>query len=407
MRLPLFFIALSLVAEGRQWTLSNGRKVEADLVGYEKNFVLMKVKGKEHKVHFDKFSTQDQEYLRKYEPELGTHPEEGDAKMAVNEAEAGEQGDQADAEANWDAPWPGNVKTPDDIEIIEQGNAKDPEKWVYLSPHYKFICDVRLSKSVVLSFARLFEATHASMEAIPFNFQRALSSDPSKRHEIQLFETEETYAKNGGPPGSAGVFVGGRDGGVVMVPLPSIGVKKFGSGYTRDRDRTNETLPHELVHQLTDYQYYAHGSRGWFTEGIAEYVATSQMSDTRFNFSSNLDEIVAYATEYGKKDQGGRALGDEINLPDLKYFMLQPYSAFTANSNYNYGMGLLITTYFIHLEDGGSRENLVAFLKAMKDGKSGEELLEVLRAGRTWEELADDISAGWRRKGVKIEIGTN
>ena len=85
--------------------------------------------------------------------------------------------------------------------------------------------------------------------------------------------------------------------------------------------------------------------------------------------------------------------------------MLQPYSRFTENANFNYGMGLLVTTYFLHLEDDGSRKNIVAFMKAMREGKSGEELLKVLLAGRSWRELSDDISEKWRSKGIKIRIG--
>ena len=68
-------------------------------------------------------------------------------------------------------------------------------------------------------------------------------------------------------------------------------------------------------------------------------------------------------------------------------------------------MGLLVTTYFLHLEDDGSRKNIVAFMKAMREGKSGEELLKVLLAGRSWRELSDDISEKWRSKGIKIRIG--
>ena len=112
-----------------------------------------------------------------------------------------------------------------------------------------------------------------------------------------------------------------------------------------------------------------------------------------------------YAAGFGKDGRGGRALGEEIRLPSLRAFMLQPYSRFTANANFNYGMGLLVTTYFIHLEDDGSRKNLTNFLKAMREGKSGDELLAVLRAGRTWEELAQEVSKAWRSKGVKLEIG--
>ncbi|YCM44275.1 hypothetical protein V2O64_23505 [Verrucomicrobiaceae bacterium 227] len=392
--------------------MKNGAKVNAEILGYEENKVILKVRGKDYQVPFGDFSSKDQEYLKKYAPHLeeeSAEPvEKGDESSGSKKSTSGAVADTADAEGiepNWDAPWPGNVTTPDDLEIVEEASDAESGEFIYLSPHYRFVCDVRLSTSVVRSFARLFEATHASMEALPLNFERARHGNAKNRHKVFLFEKEETYFEKGGAPGSAGVYIGGRDGGDVLVPLTSLGVKPMGSGYTRDRKKSNKTLPHELAHQLTDHVYYAHGSRGWFTEGLAEYVASSQMTDSRFNFDSNLDEIEAYATAYGKDDDGGRSLGEEISLGDLRKFMLQPYSQFTGNANFNYGMGLLLTTYFLHLEDDGSRANVVAFMKAMRDGLTGEELLDVLRAGRSWKELGDDISAGWRRKGIKIKIG--
>ena len=59
-----------------------------------------------------------------------------------------------------------------------------------------------------------------------------------------------------------------------MVPLESLGVRTLGSGYTLDRGKSNNTLPHELIHQLTPPPYFRHGSVGWFIEGIAEYGGT-------------------------------------------------------------------------------------------------------------------------------------
>ena len=383
----LLLLSFSAQVVARVWMSREGVEMEADLVKVEGDTVVLKIRatGKELEAPITEFATKDQEYCKKIRDDQKKEEEKG----------------------NWDAPWPKNVSTPDDLEIIDVAGNPDSGKFVYLSPHYEFVCDVRLTKSVVRSFAKLFEATHRSMEELPFNFQRALQGGGDKRHKILLFETKGSYIKNGGPPSSAGVYIGGRDGGKVMVPLTSLGVKPLGSGYTRDRKRSNKTLAHELVHQLTDYPYYSHGARGWFTEGLAEYVAVSQASGDRFSFQNNLDEIRDYATAYGKDGRGGRALGKEISLPDLRGYMLQSYVSFTSNANFNYGMGMLITAYFIHMDDEGSRKNLVAFLKAAKKGRSGEALLDVLRAGRTWEELAADISKSWRRKGVKIEIGEN
>lgn len=385
MRALLFLLFPILPVFGRTWMSKEGIEMEGRLVSIYGDQVTLELREtrKQITAHILGFSKEDQEHL-----------------SSIREAQELER-----RKPNWEDPWPGNITAPEDLEIVDEGGEPGSDKFVYLSPHYRFISDVRLSKSVVRGFARLFEATHASMEALPLYFLRARDSDPTKRHPILLFETREAYFKNGGPPGSAGVYIGGRTGGVIMVPLTSLGVKPLGSGYTRDRTKSNKTLPHELVHQLTDFVYYAHGSRGWFTEGLAEYVAVSQMSDPRFNFQTNLDEIEAYAAGFGKDGDGGRALGEEIRLPDLQAFMLQPYSRFTENANFNYGVGLLVTTYFLHLEDEGSRKNIVAFMKAMREGKSGEELLKVLLAGRTWKELSDDISEKWRSKGVKIRFG--
>ena len=82
--------------------------------------------------------------------------------------------------------------------------------------------------------------------------------------------------------------------------------------------------------------------------------------------------------------------------------MLQDYGSFTANGNFNYGLGLLITTYFFYMDGDGDRAAINAFLEALRDGKEGEAALKVLRNGRSWDELEKEISAGWRPRGVKI-----
>jgi len=222
------------------------------------------------------------------------------------------------------------------------------------------------------------------------------------RNKILLFETKGAYIQNGGPPQSAGVFISGK--GIVMAPLMSVGVKKVGSSYMFDYKGSNKTLPHELTHQLTDGEYYASGARGWFSEGLAEYVATTPYRSGKFMVKTNLSAIKDYAIEYGKDGRGGRALGKKISAPDLKGYMLQPYSSFTSNANFNYGLGLLITYYYFHWDGEGDRANINAFLKALKEGKRGEEALNVLLNGRSWDEMEKAISKSWRSRGVRIEF---
>ena len=192
-----------------------------------------------------------------------------------------------------------------------------------------------------------------------------------------------------------------------MVPLTSLGVKKLGSSYTVDYGESNKTLPHELAHQLTDRFYYAKGARGWFSEGLAEYVGVTPYRSGNFSVSKTLRAAKDYATEYGREGNGGRALGDDINAPGLKKYMLQDYGSFTSNSNFNYGLGLLITTYFFEIEGKGDRVAITAFLKALREGKQGEEALKELLQGRTYNELSKDISKGWKSRGVTINFANS
>ena len=84
--------------------------------------------------------------------------------------------------------------------------------------------------------------------------------------------------------------------------------------------------------------------------------------------------------------------------------MLQGYGNFVARANFNYGLGLLITTYFFHLDEDGERVAINAFLQALRNGKEGEEALAALRNGRSWDELETAISKGWRGRGVTIRF---
>lgn len=60
-------------------------------------------------------------------------------------------------------------------------------------------------------------------------------------------------------------------------------------------------------------------------------------------------------TEYGKKNTGGRALGDDFEAPSLESYMNMPYSQFTGeNANLNYGLAALMAYYFYHMDGKGT-----------------------------------------------------
>lgn len=370
----------------RVWTDDQGRNVKAKLVSVKGDEVMLLLPdGRELPYPLGKLSEIDQAYIEKFGLE-----NQGDGEM-----EDGDEPEEAIID-NFDDPWPDRVSFKDDPEIVTVIESVEEETFIYESANYRYNCDVRLSKSVVKGFAVLFEATHQFTRELPLAINGGKKKDG--KYQIYLFESQETYFKKGGPPGSAGVFIGGKN--IVMVPLTSLGVRPVGSSYMLDRDKSNKTLPHELLHQLTPNRYYAEGARGWFTEGLAEYVGVTPYRSGSYNVKMNFKPIIEYVTAYGKDGNGGRGIGEEIKLGPLKDFMLMPYSQFTANPQINYGCGLLITNYFFHMDREEDAARIKKFLKALNAGIRGEEALEVLLDGQTWLELEEEIAKAYSRKGV-------
>ncbi|WAC19397.1 SHD1 domain-containing protein [Luteolibacter sp. SL250] len=389
--ISLLAIASAVAAEPRTWTDSLNRKIEASLVRVDGDNVLLKLKdGREVPYPLAKLSQADRDFVASVPVEKPENMPEGGTSDDL---------EVAGKVLNFSAPWPERITFTEDPEITTVEESPTEKRFIYESANYRYVCDVRLSKMVVKGFAVMFEATNLYCATVPLALNGGKSA--KGKHEILLFENKEDYVKAGGPPSSAGVFIGGKN--IVMVPLESLGVRPVGSGYMLDRDKSNKTLPHELVHQLTPRPYYSGGARGWFTEGIAEYISVTPYRAGSYNVRNNFRDLVQYATGYGEDGRGGRALGTEITLPSLKKWMLMPYEDFVGNpstTQINYGCAMLITTYFIHLDGKGDGARLKAFLKALREGKEEEEALAVLLDGRTFEQLEQDIKKAWGSKRV-------
>lgn len=382
--LLLFFAIYSVVQAHsleRVWKDQNGREVKAKLLEVKgDSVVLLLSSGREVPYPLAKLSSVDQAFI-------------AEAKLSKPSSEAG--GGSAD---NFGAAWPDRVSYEGEPEIVTVEENAAKKHFVYESKHFRYNCDVRLSNSVVKGFAVMFEATHQFVRELPLALNGGVKTDG--KYQINLFEKYDDYISAGGLPDSAGVFKG--DENLILVPLTSLGVKKVGSGYMLDRDESSRTLPHEIVHQLTPDAYFAPGARGWFSEGIAEYVALTPYRSGTYNLKLNARTIIEFVTAYGKDHNGGRALGEEIRLGSLKQFMTAPYSDFTDDAQMSYGCAVLITHYFLHLDRNEDGARIKKFLKALKEGKKREDALEVLLDGQSWEELEADIAKAYSSKGIKF-----
>ncbi len=384
--LTLFLLAtFGSAVEVRIWTDLQGRKVEATLVKVEDGSVILKLNnGNELPYLIDKLSVEDRKYV------AGVFVSLSDPKKVI-----------AEDALNFDHPWPERITFSEDPEVNTVTEDTDKKRFIYESANYRYVCNVRLASSVVKGFAVMFETTHLYCRSLPLALNEGKKDN--KKHEILLFEYFEDYVKAGGPPSSSGAFVSGL--GVVMVPLTSLGVKPVGSGYMLDRDKSSDTLAHELTHQLTPANYYGIGVRGWFSEGLAEYVSTTPYRAGSYNVRGNQKAIIDSVTGSGSDGRGGRNLGTKIHLSALKTFMLQDYRDFTEQSTLNYGCGLLITNYFFHMDGDGDAKRIKAYLKALQEDKDAVKSLEYLLDGRSFEKLEEDITKAWGRKGIDFTFG--
>lgn len=382
--IPLTHLPLN----ARTWTSKSGHTENGDLKKFDGKSVTIRLEDGNHATFpLDSLSLTDQEFIKNNHTPPPNTPQ---PKKNI---------------FNWDDPWPDKAVVKD-VEITVETEDVEKKEFVYTSNHFRFTCDVRLTSTVVSTFAKMFEATHQYCDLIPLSFKN--DHEESDKYDIRLFEHKEDYIKAGGFPSSSGIFFRKGKKSWIMVPLVSLGVQKFGSGYRRDRDKDDSTLVHEIVHQLSPLAYSRTGTRGWFSEGFAEYVAQTPYRNGRFKIANNFDEIIEYFTAFGKDGTGGRNLGREFTAPALRDFLNMPYQEFLANSNFNYGLGLCITTYFLHLEGEGNASLLKAYLAKLRENypiKTKEKLQEIqkiLLNGRTWEELEKDITKKWRKKGIKI-----
>lgn len=303
------------------------------------------------------------------------------------------------ARSNFGGPWPRGVRLTSDASSKVVSENRQEGIYVYESANYRFHCNAKLTLDVLRNFATMFETTHQFSKALPLSMSPA-RTDRGKLT-ILLFDSMDSYYRSGGIPGTAGVF--NSRSGQVLVPMESLGLQRVGNDFRLDpKGGSNAVLIHELAHQLSPAAYYAHGARGWFSEGLAEYMSVTPYHWGYFQPDPHGNAVLSYVSAYGQDGKQGRALGKSIRVPKLRTFMLMDYGSFSANANTNYGLGLLLVHYFFHMQDGGRPMRVTQYLKNLHDGKTGEEAIAPLLGGGTFEKLEAEITEAWGRKGIQI-----
>lgn len=382
-------VVAGLSADARTWTNTLGRTFEAEFVRMDgANVIFTMPNGRAFSTPLAELSGADQTVLRTVKTAQPAQP--AAASLAVA------------APSTFGRSWPREVRLdgPVTCKVVSE-DAKN-QRYVYESPGYRFTCDARVTDDALRNFSVMFEATRKYAQNLPLSLGGS-GRERQGKLDILLFGSMDQYVKSGGPPSSSGCYVRG----MVLVPMSSLGLKEGSTGYSLDTRQSNNVLIHELAHQLTPDAYLMPGPRGWFSEGLAEYLAITPYNWGYYQPDVYGNSVKAYVTgRSGVAGMGGRMLGENVKAPKLKDFMLMPYSQFSGqNANLNYGVGLLLTHYFFHMEGGGKASRITQFLKGLQAGNQGEASLAPLLGGGTYEKLEGEIAAAWARQGVQIRFG--
>lgn len=381
-------LALGAAAEVTSWTNTSGQSFRAELIRVDGLNVIFALEGgRTFASPLSSLSAPDQVRAR--------------AAAAASPATAPVTAAAAAARpVNFGFAWPREIRMdgPSQAKVVSEDTKKNI--FIYESPHYRFASNVRLTSDVLRNFAMMFETTWKYAAAVPLALDGGILRQG--RLDVLLFETSGQYIAAGGPPGSAACYI--PSSGIVLTPLSSLGLTKTPTGFSLDTAATNDVLIHELAHQVTPSSYMSNALRnGWFVEGLAEYISSTPYSWGYFRPDPLGNAALAYVTAYGEDRKGGRSLGTKLRVPRLRKFMQMDYRDFAgANANLHYGLGLLLTHYFLHMEGAGRSGRMGDYLKGLRSGKTGDVALAPLLGGSTFEKLETEFADAWRKKGIEI-----
>ena len=278
----------SLTGE-REWTNLDGKKITAEYLGTREGDVALRLRdGKVVMVSVVKLSNGDNEFLRdnplEYRPAWQAWPPEAGMMM----------------------------KYP---EVKEESS--DSKGVVYVTPHFRFHCDVKLAPSLMKDVARVFELTYHLHSKSPFGI---LAKPEKDLFEAQLIGSLEDYRAAGGPLDSAGVYIPAKR--VFLAPLELMGMQEADAGWRKVTDDYDpSTIIHELTHMLTHDML--ENLPTWANEAYAEYISNIPIKNKAFQTTP--DEIRQGVRDVFVRDYlrsrtpRGRKLPDIGKADSIKY----------------------------------------------------------------------------------------
>lgn len=414
--LLLFLTVEPMQAESREWTSSDGKKIEGTILKLEGDTVTLETSRGTFELPLTRLAEEDQAFAKEWaeSQEKAMAEEDSDEKKTAPELgdfenlTLGEWPQYVVAELSVDQIETVDPSTIENDSEAEEGESESEEtkaEFIYRTPHFEFHSPDKLSVSVVREFARIFEATYNFVDQMPIGLAPAPSENGF--YKTKLYMTRDDYFEDGGMQGSGGMFSwrsrGGEMSGMIKVPLPNLGVEYTGTRFVVDHNKRSTTLTHEIVHQVM-MRWFMTPMPTWLSEGIAEVVSSQTYDNGRFKLSSMDRSIVEEVTRGQGRDFRMLNLEKLMNITGGEW--ASELASGTGGSNYN--SANVLAYYFLKLDGEGDAAHLVEYLKTLTSGRRGSGEKEAqekhLLRGRSYEQLQEEVATAWRSEGLKIEF---
>lgn len=379
-----------MAAHARTWTDTTGRELEANFVSATEQAVTVRrsTDGKVFEIPLERLSEADRAFVSE---QLQTGGESDASETGQDQTAGAGDGFPADG-----LVWPRRTSLPDDydVEVIKEDN--EISEYIYRTPHFEFRSNVKLQRKVVREFGKIFEGTFESVKAMPL---RWAPQTPEGRYLCRLYETKEEYIGAGGIRNAAGSYHSGTR--EIRLPVTSLGVKRSSSGFTLEsKDADHTTLIHEITHQVQHEWLYRMPI--WLSEGVAVFSENIPYRKGEFRYDRmDLNDML----------EARSGNGEEITMVRLERLMNitpQEWNKDVEKGDFsvtdNYASSFVLFYYFTFLDGEGDGRPMYELLRALENGTPQEKVADILLAGRSYEELEEDLRKALRRERVKVSF---
>lgn len=327
--------------EVRTWTDSQNRKIEAIYCGCQGDQVVLQLTtGQSVQYPLTKLSVEDQAYIRSRANAPAITPV-SNSLLRLPIAQR---------------TWPTIVEVPARaIEVELASESPQQRRFVYQSESFEFTSQAKIAGSVMKEVARTFEATRSLVRALPWGI--ACQPPPGmQRFQAALYETRADYLAGGGLERTGGIYSSGEK--IFKIPFDSLGLEKRGQTYFK-KDFTNETLVHEITHQMMD-DYIGYLPM-WILEGTAEYTSMLPYKAGVFRADGHKNSFKDYLDRASVPP-------DIDNLSGLFNITRSQWADATANPTRMAAMYVqshMLIYYFCHLDGDKKGTRFINYMEAV------------------------------------------